>query len=115
MMNKPISVATQTEVNTTVASQTETHTTSVQVQTDAGGNLGQEPAGVRVLNAISAESLKENDDMTKCHTSLPKWSLIVEIFLLFTTPSRTRLNLQDELILVLVKLRLNPPFQDLAY
>ena len=52
------------------------------------------------------------------YTGLPQWSLIVQIFLLlspFITPSRTRLTLQDELILVLVKLRFNPPFQDLAY
>ena len=120
MMNMPTSVATQTEVKTTVESyqQTETHTTSVQAQTEATGNLGLKPAGVQMSNAISAEFLKENDDITRFYTGLPKWSLIVQIFLLlspFITPSRIRLTLQDELILVLVKLRLNPPFQDLAY
>ena len=62
--------------------------------------------------------LKENDPMTRFYTGLPKWAPFVQVFSLlssFITPSRTKITLQDELILVLVKLRLNLPFQDLAY
>ena len=81
MMNIPTSVATQIKI-TIVESyqQTETHARSVQAQTEATGNLDLEPAGVQMSNAISAESMKENDDMTRFYTGLPQWSLIVQIF-----------------------------------
>ena len=90
MMNMPTSVATQTEVKTTVESyqQTETHTKSVQAQTEATGNLGLEPAGVQMSNAISAESLKENDDMTRFYTGFTQVVQVVtrcsDIFAAFT-------------------------------
>ena len=113
----PTCVTTRTEAKSIDScQQTETLVTSVQTQTEATGNIKVVPC--QRANAISAASLKENDAMTRFYTGLPKWALFGQIFSLispFITPSRTRLTLQDELILVLVKLRLNPPFQDLAY
>ena len=77
------SVATQTEV-TRVESyqQTETHARSVQAQTEVTGNLDLELAGVQMSNAISAECINENDDMTRFYTGLPQWSK--DIFAAFT-------------------------------
>ena len=141
MMNIPTSVATQTEVKCTVntSAQTETHTRSIETQTQTNRHAdtqtqtnthvdtqtqttGSQPSiaveRVPVSNALSAVHLKENDPMTRFYTGLPKWALFVQVFSLlssFITPSRTKITLQDELILVLVKLRLNLPFQDLAY
>ena len=118
MMNLPTSVATQTEVKRTVDSyqQTKTNTRNVHALTEATEDPGNQP--ITPQTAISAESLHKNDDKTRFYTGLPKWSLVLQIFSLvspFISLSHTRLTLQDELVLVLVKLRLNSPFQDLAY
>ena len=123
MMNEAKSVAVQTDVKDTTDSsqQTEMYSRSVQTQTQATDNPippELEPSAMMSTSAISVASLKDNDSKTKFYTGLPTWTLFVRVFNLvspFIIPSRTRLDLQDELILVLVKLRLNLPFQDLAY
>ena len=56
------------------------------------------------LNGISATSLANDDGKTKFYTGLPKWTLFEQLFSLLSshvTPSRTKLTLQDELVLVL--------------
>ena len=128
MTTIPKSVAVQTEamVTTDASQQTEIHGRSIQTQTTQAilrpypQELEHEVSltMVSASHAISAASLKENDVKTKFYTGLLTWALFVQVFhllSLFVVPSRTRLDLQDELILVLVKLRLNLPFQDLAY
>lgn len=70
------------------------------------------------LNGISATSLANDDGKTKFYTGLPMWTLFEQLFSLLSshvTPSRTKLTLRDELVIVLVKLRLNLHFQDFAY
>lgn len=111
MMTAPRSVAVQTEAKPTTSSfqQTETYTTNMQTQTTEVK---------AVSSGVSAVSLKENDSKVKFYTGLPAWAIFVQVFSLlspFITPSRTQLTLEDELVLVLMKLRLDLPFQDLAY
>ena len=110
MMTMPTSVETQTEDKGQLTGATATTTMLTQTET-----TGQKRG---VLPAISTEFIQRSDDMTRFYTGLSKWELVIQWFSLlspYITPSRTRLTLQDELILVLVKLRLNIPFQDLAY
>ena len=70
------------------------------------------------FNAISAAILEGDDTKTKFYTGLPRWALFMQVFLLLSshmTPLHTSLTLRDELVVLLVKLRLNLPFQDLTY
>ena len=78
-------------------------------------NIKVEPVEAhQTANAIS-------ETFQSCHDQVLYWfievALYAQIFSLvspFIAPLCMKLTLQDELILVLVKLRLNPPFQDLA-
>ena len=90
-----------------------------QTQGSEGTSACMAAQSARVpLNGISATSLANDDGKTKFYTGVPKWTNFEQLFSLLSshvTPSRTKLTLQDELVLVLVKLRLNLPFQDFAY
>ena len=68
--------------------------------------------------AVSASFLMGDDSKTKFYTGLSTWELFLHVFSLLSasiTRSRTKLTLEDELVVTLMKLRLNSPFQDFAY
>ena len=58
--------------------------------------------------------IEENDNATKFYTGLPKWCNFLMFLSPFITPSCS-LSFHDELLLVLMKLRLNLLTADLAY
>ncbi len=66
---------------------------------------------------FSEEILESNDEMIKFYTGLPSYSILKTVFE-FCAPqiSRgTKLTQFQEMMLIFVKLRLNPPHKDLAY
>ena len=95
-------------------------TASVSQQSEIPTSEKETQADIKAhcTSVSSASFLMDNDLKTKFYTALPKWSPFVQVFSLLSShivPSRTKLTLQDGLIVVLMKLRLNCPFQDLAF
>ena len=88
-----------------------------QTQGSEGTSACMAAQSARVpLNGISATSLANDDGKTKFYTGLPMpKGTLFELLSSHVSPSRTKLTLRDELVLVLVKLRLNLPFQYFAY
>ena len=122
MMSVPImhDVSTQTNVPITTDASQQTHSAvSACKETQTLGTCySMSVTSAPISNAISAASIENDDAKTRFYTGLPRWALFMQVFTLlssYITPSRTNLTLQDELFLVLIKLRLNLPFQDLAY
>ncbi|XP_055004626.1 uncharacterized protein LOC129407470 isoform X2 [Boleophthalmus pectinirostris] len=68
---------------------------------------------------FSQESFKENEDKTKFYTGLPNFLVLMQIFQLcepyITCSSVSVLSKFEQLILVLMRLRLNLPLKDLAF
>lgn len=68
---------------------------------------------------LSQESFQKNEDKTKFYTGLPNFLVLMQVFQL-CEPNITRGHLSvlskfDQVILVLLRLRLNLPLKDLAF
>ncbi len=117
----PTSVATQTETVPTAdfCQQVEVHRTTIGTQTTVSFSVDNNQVMEEDMSpSVSAEFLKEDNLKTEFYTGLTSWAVFMQLFSLLSpsiTPSRTRLSLQDKLVLALMKLWLNVPFQDLAY
>lgn len=73
-----------------------------------------------VLDAqFSQDSFQKNEDMTKFYTGLPNFLVLMQVFQLcepyITSGHLSVLSKFQQLILVLMRLRLNVPLKDLAY
>ena len=68
---------------------------------------------------LTEDNLKDNDEKTALYTGLPIFLVFIQVLKLcdaFVLPTATNsLTKFQELLLVLMRLRLNIPFQDLAY
>lgn len=72
----------------------------------------------KVLTCLSNDFIKCNDDRTSYFTGLPNYSTFLVVFehaRRHITRKNTKLDLKDELLLTLVKLKQNPGTGDLAY
>lgn len=72
-----------------------------------------------LASQLSKKSFENNDELTKFYTGLPKFEVLNHVFNLVhphvKTTSQNALNPFQEFILVLIRLKLNPPLQDLAF
>ena len=68
---------------------------------------------------LTEDSFRDNDDKTKFYTGIPKFSLLMHVLNLIAP--HIKRNIQNalsqfqEFLLVLIRLKLNSPLQDLAY
>ena len=66
--------------------------------------------------AFGIRTIEANDDKTKYYTRLPSWSVFLHLYLFLAPHSSpfSKLSLENELFLVLVRLRLGLYLEDLA-
>ena len=68
---------------------------------------------------ISRQAFSENDEKTKFYTGIPNFVLLIHVFNLVATPvkhtSTNDLSQFQEFLITLMKLKLNSPFQHLAF
>ena len=62
-----------------------------------------------------ANVIANNDDKTRLYTGLPRLALFLTLFDIVKPYFRSQNKAENSLFACLVKLRLNPPFKDLAY
>ena len=68
---------------------------------------------------LTEDSFRDNDDKTKFYTGIPKFSLLMHVLNLIAPHikrnTQNALGQFQEFLLVLIRLKLNSPLQDLAY
>ena len=68
---------------------------------------------------LTEDSFRDNDDKTKFYTGIPKFSLLMHVLNLIAPHikrnTQNALSQFQEFLLVLIRLKLNSPLQDLAY
>ena len=68
---------------------------------------------------LTEDSFRYNDDKTKSYTGIPKFSLLMHVLNLIAPHmkrnTQNALSQFQEFLLVLIRLKLNSPLQDLAY
>ena len=68
---------------------------------------------------LTEDSFRDNDDKTKFYTGIPKFSLLLHVLNLIAPHikrnTQNALSQFQEFLLVLIRLKLNSPLQDLAY
>lgn len=74
----------------------------------------------KILDAdMTIEGFKDSDEKTKFYTGVPSFQLLMHVFSFVSvhviTTKRNALSQFQELILVLMRIKLNMPLQDLAY
>ncbi|XP_070379368.1 uncharacterized protein [Dermacentor albipictus] len=71
------------------------------------------------MPVLSEDILKTREDMVQFYTGLPNFALLLVLFNLLkegaTHTSRNSLTAFQEMVIFLMRLRLNTPLQDLAY
>ena len=69
------------------------------------------------LMTLSEDAFAQDDEKVKFHTSLPNYDTLKCLvqFVCHQTESKSKLNTFQQILLILVKLRLNLQQQDLAY
>ena len=65
--------------------------------------------------SFGANVIANNDDKTCFYTGLPRFGLFLTLFDIVKPYFRSQNKTENTLFACLVKLRLNPPFKDLAY
>lgn len=108
--------ACNTETQASTRAQTEDSSTESIIQTPPKADKATQTD----LPPFGINDIKGDDHKTKFFTGLPSWEVFLHVFsLLYTFIPRqngnTKLILQDEFLLVLMRLRLGLLFEDLAY
>ena len=111
----------------TIASVSINQQESDDAESDAQGDKeGKVEVGIQTDELLrtckyGCDLIKDNDTATKFYTGLPSWDMYMLIFN-FVAPyiprirkSRSKLTLQDEFLMVLMRLRLNLLITDISY
>ena len=95
---------------------------SVEVSSPDANNVPKSPegdSGSCATSEFSVTKIESDDKATHFYTGLPSWSVFLHLYsflssFMCTTGPRLFTNKQNELLIVLMKLRLNLMMEDLA-